>query len=87
MYLAECSPVSIRGRLVSTNIAMVACGQFVASIVDGVFGADEKNGWRLVDSLQIVITENKDIIKTSKNDIYFIVEIKCIKRNNIFAIL
>ncbi|XP_053376656.1 proton myo-inositol cotransporter-like [Mercenaria mercenaria] len=46
MYLAECSPVSIRGRLVSTNIAMVACGQFVASIVDGVFGADEKNGWR-----------------------------------------
>ncbi|WAR27047.1 MYCT-like protein [Mya arenaria] len=25
MYLAECSPVNIRGRLVSLNIAMVAC--------------------------------------------------------------
>ena len=32
----------------SVNIAMVACGQFVASILDGIFGGDQKNGWRLV---------------------------------------
>ena len=47
IYLAECSPVGIRGRLVSSHIAMVAFGQFVASIIDGVFGFDQKNGWRL----------------------------------------
>ncbi|XP_052781532.1 proton myo-inositol cotransporter-like [Mya arenaria] len=46
MYLAECSPVNIRGRLVSLNIAMVACGQFVASVVAGFFGGNQKNGWR-----------------------------------------
>ncbi|OWF39315.1 proton myo-inositol cotransporter-like [Mizuhopecten yessoensis] len=46
MYLAECSPAHIRGRLVSTNIAMVACGQFVANVIDGIFGWDETTGWR-----------------------------------------
>ncbi|XP_064606088.1 proton myo-inositol cotransporter-like [Liolophura sinensis] len=46
MYIAECSPSNIRGRLVSTNVAMVACGQFVANVVDGIFGFDEVNGWR-----------------------------------------
>ncbi|XP_069100999.1 proton myo-inositol cotransporter-like [Argopecten irradians] len=46
MYLAECSPQHIRGRLVSTNIAMVAGGQFVANVVDGIFGWDETTGWR-----------------------------------------
>jgi hypothetical protein len=34
-----------------------------------------------------VITEIEDIIKKSKNDIYIIFEIKCMIRNNIFAIL
>lgn len=47
MYLAECSPANERGRLVSTNIAMVACGQFVASVVDGIFGWCQYDvGWR-----------------------------------------
>ncbi|KAL5015124.1 hypothetical protein ScPMuIL_009394 [Solemya velum] len=46
MYLAECSPAHVRGRIVSTNIAMVACGQFIANLVDGIFGWNEKNGWR-----------------------------------------
>ncbi|ESO89991.1 hypothetical protein LOTGIDRAFT_124274, partial [Lottia gigantea] len=46
MYLAECSPVYARGMLVSTNIAMVAFGQFVANVVSGIFGSDAENGWR-----------------------------------------
>ncbi|KAL3852963.1 hypothetical protein ACJMK2_016568 [Sinanodonta woodiana] len=46
MYLAECTPPHIRGRLVSTHIAMVAGGQFIASVLDGIFGWDKKNGWR-----------------------------------------
>ena len=32
----------------SANIAMVAGGQFIASVVDGAFGSDPINGWRLV---------------------------------------
>ncbi|KAK7101483.1 proton myo-inositol cotransporter-like [Littorina saxatilis] len=46
MYLAECSPSYMRGTLVSTNIAMVAFGQLVANVVDGIFGSDTENGWR-----------------------------------------
>ncbi|KAL4226735.1 hypothetical protein ACF0H5_014715 [Mactra antiquata] len=46
MYVAECSPIDIRGRLVSFNIVMVACGQFVAGITGGMFAVDERNGWR-----------------------------------------
>ncbi|XP_041349826.1 proton myo-inositol cotransporter-like [Gigantopelta aegis] len=46
MYLAECSPSHVRGSLVSTNIAMVAFGQLIANIVDGIFGSDTVNGWR-----------------------------------------
>lgn len=49
MYLAECSPSYLRGTLVSTNIAMVAFGQFMANVVDGIFGSDTRNGWRSVN--------------------------------------
>ena len=45
MYIAEASPTYARGRLVSTNIVMVACGQFVANVVDGAFSF-EPQGWR-----------------------------------------
>lgn len=48
MYLAECSPSYLRGTLVSTNIAMVAFGQFMANVVDGIFGDDAHDGWRWV---------------------------------------
>ncbi len=46
MYIAEASPAKTRGRLVSTNIAMVACGQFIANVVDGIFSGNVKDGWR-----------------------------------------
>ncbi|XP_064632787.1 proton myo-inositol cotransporter-like [Lineus longissimus] len=45
MYIAEAAPSHIRGRLVSCNVAMIACGQFVANVVDGIFSFNE-NGWR-----------------------------------------
>ncbi|GFO21216.1 proton myo-inositol cotransporter [Plakobranchus ocellatus] len=54
MYLAECSPSYARGSLVSTNIAMVAFGQFMANVVDGIFGGDSKNGWRYMLGLGAV---------------------------------
>lgn len=49
MYLAECAPAHIRGRIVSTNIAMVAFGQFIANLVDWLFSPDKQNGWRFVN--------------------------------------
>ncbi|CAL1527026.1 unnamed protein product [Lymnaea stagnalis] len=54
MYLAECSPSYARGSLVSTNIAMVAFGQFMANVVDGIFGVDAKDGWRYMLGLGAV---------------------------------
>ncbi|CAI9722228.1 proton myo-inositol cotransporter-like [Octopus vulgaris] len=46
VYLAECAPSHVRGRIVSTNIAMVAGGQFFANVIDGIFGFNEETGWR-----------------------------------------
>ena len=46
MYIAESAPTYIRGRLVSTNVVMVAFGQFVANVVDGIFSGMKKTGWR-----------------------------------------
>ncbi|KAI8763927.1 proton myo-inositol cotransporter, partial [Biomphalaria glabrata] len=54
MYLAECSPTYARGSLVSTNIAMVAFGQFMANVVDGIFGVDAQDGWRYMLGLGAV---------------------------------
>ncbi len=46
MYIAEAAPPNIRGRLVSTNVVMIACGQFIANVLDGLFSYDKQNGWR-----------------------------------------
>jgi len=46
MYIAESAPAYVRGRLVSTNVVMIACGQFVANVVDGIFSYNKENGWR-----------------------------------------
>ena len=48
MYIAESSPSHMRGRLVTWNNIFITGGQFVASIVDGIFSFDKKNGWRFV---------------------------------------
>lgn len=54
MYLAECAPSHVRGRIVSTNIAMVAFGQFIANVVDWIFSPDKLNGWRYVYYNQVL---------------------------------
>ncbi|KAH9427050.1 hypothetical protein DERP_014951 [Dermatophagoides pteronyssinus] len=46
VYIAEVAPVDIRGKLVSTNVCFITFGQFVASIVAGLFSYDPINGWR-----------------------------------------
>ncbi|XP_074644387.1 proton myo-inositol cotransporter-like [Tubulanus polymorphus] len=46
IYIAESAPPQIRGRLVSCNVAMIACGQFVANVIDGIFSFNKETGWR-----------------------------------------
>ena len=46
MYIAECSPTHMRGRLVSTHVVMIAAGQLVANVVSGIFSLVGKEGWR-----------------------------------------
>ena len=46
MYIAEVSPVYIRGKLVTINQIFITAGMLVAAVVAGVFSSDSKNGWR-----------------------------------------
>ena len=46
VYIAECAPRHLRGRLVTLNNLFITGGQFVASAIDGAFSYDKENGWR-----------------------------------------
>ncbi|WAR25198.1 MYCT-like protein [Mya arenaria] len=46
VYIAECAPPHLRGRLVTMNNLFITGGQCIASIVDGLFSYDKENGWR-----------------------------------------
>jgi SP family myo-inositol transporter-like MFS transporter 13 len=46
VYIAECAPVHMRGRLVTLNNLFITGGQCVASVVDGAFSYDKQHGWR-----------------------------------------
>ena len=47
MYIAESAPAHMRGKLVVLNNLFITGGQFVATIIDGVFSSLSVNvGWR-----------------------------------------
>lgn len=48
VYIAEVSPSHLRGQLVTINTLFITGGQFVASVVDGVFSYLPHDGWRWV---------------------------------------
>lgn len=48
MYIAECAPSHQRGKLVTVNNLFITGGQFIASIVAGIFSRDYETGWRYV---------------------------------------
>ncbi|XP_061187255.1 proton myo-inositol cotransporter-like [Saccostrea echinata] len=54
VYIAECAPIHQRGRLVTINNLFITGGQFVASVLDGAFSYDKKNGWRWMLGLAAV---------------------------------
>lgn len=49
VYVAESSPLRLRGKLLSSHVALITLGQFIASGVAGVFSNVPRNGWRLVE--------------------------------------
>ena len=46
IYIAECAPSHMRGKLVTLNNLFITGGQAVAATVDGAFGGMQKTGWR-----------------------------------------
>ncbi|KAH3816091.1 proton myo-inositol cotransporter-like [Dreissena polymorpha] len=54
VYIAECAPIHLRGRLVTLNNLFITGGQFVASVVDGAFSYDKKHGWRYMLGLAAI---------------------------------
>ncbi|RLN37275.1 hypothetical protein BBJ28_00010300 [Nothophytophthora sp. Chile5] len=53
LYIAEVSPPSIRGQLVSLNAACITGGQFFASVLDALL-ADMDGGWRYMLGLAAI---------------------------------
>ncbi|XP_043922139.1 proton myo-inositol cotransporter [Protopterus annectens] len=54
VYIAECSPSHLRGRLVTVNNLFITGGQFFASLLDGVFSFLPKDGWRYMLGISAV---------------------------------
>ncbi|KAK7122028.1 hypothetical protein R3I93_022971 [Phoxinus phoxinus] len=54
VYIAEVSPSHLRGQLVTINTLFITGGQFVASVVDGVFSYLPHDGWRYMLGLSVV---------------------------------
>ena len=50
VYISETAPSNIRGKLVVVNTLFITGGQFVATVIDGLFSINHdfarKNGWR-----------------------------------------
>ena len=53
MYLAECSPINLRGRLTVLDNMAVTGGQFVAGIIDFAFSYT-RQGWRYMLGLAAI---------------------------------
>lgn len=45
LYIAESTPTSIRGQLITMNNLFITGGQFVACVIDGLF-SKHPEGWR-----------------------------------------
>ncbi|OON15372.1 MFS transporter, SP family [Opisthorchis viverrini] len=51
VYIAEIAPSHMRGTLVTLNTVCITAGQVIASVVDGLFMSDVRNGWRYMLAL------------------------------------
>ena len=50
VYISETAPSNIRGRLIVVNNLFITGGQFVATVIDGLFSINhdfaKESGWR-----------------------------------------
>ena len=49
VYIAECAPSGLRGKLVVVNSLFITGGQAAAATIDGAFGGLRDSGWRSVN--------------------------------------
>uniref|UniRef100_A0A8C2ZD52 Proton myo-inositol cotransporter n=1 Tax=Cyclopterus lumpus TaxID=8103 RepID=A0A8C2ZD52_CYCLU len=54
VYIAEVSPPNRRGQLVTINSLFITGGQFIASVIDGVFSYMGRGGWRYMLGLSVL---------------------------------
>ncbi|CAE1165992.1 SLC2A13 [Acanthosepion pharaonis] len=52
VYVAECSPSHLRGRLIGLSQPFLNIGILIAMIISAVFSYDKKNGWRYIWGIQ-----------------------------------
>lgn len=53
IYLSECAPAHIRGKLVTANNLSITGGQFIAALIDGAF-SNVPEGWRYMLGLAFI---------------------------------
>ena len=46
IYIAECAPPHLRGRMVTLNNLFITGGQAIAGYIDGAFSYVKYDGWR-----------------------------------------
>ena len=63
IYLAECAPVHLRGRLTVADNMAITAGQFVAAVIDYCFSYVPQ-GWRYVRVCQSILCMYKYIGST-----------------------
>lgn len=52
VYIAECAPQHIRGRLIGLSQPFLTIGILSAAIISGIFSYDKENGWRYMWGFQ-----------------------------------
>lgn len=52
VYIAECAPQHIRGRLIGLSQPFLTIGILSAAVISGIFSYDKENGWRYMWGFQ-----------------------------------
>lgn len=55
MYIAECSPRHIRGRLIGMSQPFLTIGTLLATVISGLFSHNKTHGWRYIWGFQGIL--------------------------------
>ncbi|CAE1166002.1 SLC2A13 [Acanthosepion pharaonis] len=56
VYVAECSPSHLRGRLIGLSQPFLTIGILFGTIISALFSYDKKNGWRYIWGIQALFS-------------------------------